>query len=192
MRKSMTIPAVLGLVLVVACGGGAGSSDGGVINDSDQSRAVAASFTPDAPDPKNDSVAMSLVTGGVTNRVTVGVTVTGTDDIFGASFDVVYDSNSAQYMSWAAGSLLEMSGRNVTYVLSEGVPGRLVVGVSCIGCPAGINVTETRQLVRLTFTVTKPGASNVRFENTSLLNSDAPNPAPIGGLSWFGGALTGN
>jgi hypothetical protein len=191
MHKSMTVPSVLGLVLAVACGGGAGS-DGGVINDSDQSRAVAASFTPDEPDPKDENVAMSLVTGGVTNRVTVGVTVTGTDDVFGASFDVTYDSNSAQYVSWIPGSLLENFGQNVTYVVSDGVPGRLVVGVSCIGCPTGVNVTTTRQLVQLTFTVTKPGASNIQFDNASLLDSAAPNPAPIGGLSWFGGALTGN
>jgi hypothetical protein len=192
MRDVMTILAVSTLVLAVACGGGEGSSDGGVINDSSQSRVVAASFTPDEPDPSDDSIAMSLVTGGVTNRVTVGVDVTGTDDVFGASFDVIYDSSSAQYVSWGRGSLLENHGQNVTYVVSEGVAGRLVVGISCIGCPSGVNVTDSRQLVELTFVVSEPGATSLRFANASLLDSAAPNPAPIPGLDWFGGTLTGN
>ena len=110
--------------------------------------------------------------------------------IFGASFDVVFDSTMASFVGWAPGDLLEQSGVSVTYLVNEPEEGRVAIGATRQAAST-TDATGTVSLIRLTFQTTQVGNSIVGFENQALLDGQRP-PQPIVGMSWFGGSLVGN
>jgi hypothetical protein len=133
---------------------------------------------------------MSEVSGGSNSLVVVGIDVTGTDDIFGAGFDVTYDPQIANLVNWSPGNLLEYGGQQVLYEVVENIPGLIVVGVTRQGAGSGgVDVTSTMNLVSLTFQVSDPGSCQVGFQNNSFIDG-AQNVIP--GLSWHGGTLVAN
>lgn len=173
---------------VFSCGGGGG----GGASSPGPAPSVVGSFTADQPNPGNGDVALGPVAGGSAgDQVAVEVSVTGVNDVFTASFDVIYDANLVEFVNWARGSALETGG-TVSYLVNAAQPGRLQVGVSCTGCPQGVNIGATAPLIELIFRMRQAGTSSVSFANEALLNSQAPAPAPIPGLSWFGGTFVAN
>jgi hypothetical protein len=191
MRTLCCVLMLLFGLVAVACGGG--SSSGKVINDGDDgSTALAGSFVADQASPGASSVAAAEGDGSSGNLVIVEVNVTGTDDLFGAAFDVVYDPGRASFVNWAPGDAFEDGGETVAYQVSASQAGRVVVGIGRTGAGAGgVNVSGTVPVIRLTFRVDQAGSSTVGFENASLQDAQSP-PQDIQGISWFGGTLVAN
>jgi len=174
---------VLALVTAPACGGGSSSDLGG------SPPAIAASFTPDEPTPDPNTIAMAEGTKNY-DVVTVNVTVTGTNGVYGTAFDVVYDEANVTYLDYTPGSAFEQGGNSPNYnVSSASTPGRVVVGVSRIGNTA-TDIAGAKTIVGLQFRVKQAGSYPVTIEDGVLYDAQAP-PQPIPGIAWSAGTLTG-
>jgi len=189
MRTLAIITTLLALMFALGCGGG-GEEDSGIGGGSGGSNNLAGSLTPDEPNPGPGSVSMQPgATSG--NLVVIECTVTDASDVFGTAFDVTFDPTMAEYVSWAAGDLLEQGGQTVAYQLSVSAPGRLVVGASRAGSATGSTAGGNRIVIELTFRVLQPGSSVVNYDNASLLDAQSP-PQAIGGVTWHAATLVGN
>lgn len=176
------------IATLTACGGGGGSSNGGVIDPSPSP--LTAAFQADQVAPNSSQVAM-LEGSKSGDVVTVKVTVTGVSGIYGAAFEVSYDSNNAAYVNYSPGSLFEQGGQTPNYTVSTPSPGRVVVGISRVGSVTTTGAGTTATAVNLTFRVKNSGSSRLDFEGgAALLDGQIPNQ-PLAGISWFGGSLQG-
>jgi Cohesin domain len=173
------------LAFVAGCGGGGASESGSASN-------FAGSFTPDAQNPGANTVYMTGTPGSGSNAnlVTVHVFVSNTSDVYGASFDLEFDPNMAQFVNWTAGQVLEFGGQSVSYQINASTPGRVVVGVARTSGGVGVTVPDEKPLIHLTLRVTDAGSTAVGFTSPALLNSQNP-PQPKTGVTFFGGTLTG-
>ena len=177
--------------LTVACGGSGGGGGGGS-GPNPAPPSFVAGFSADEPNPGNLTVSMAEASGGG-DQVTVAVNVTGTNDVYGSELTVLFDPASVAFVSRSAGTLLESGGYSVIYEDALISPGRLLVSATRFNAvPDGADVSSSEPLVQLTFRATSAGTSSVSFENVLLLDSQPPAPAPIPGLSWFGGTLVAN
>jgi len=184
MHRFGTIALWVLVVAVVGCGGG-GSSPSPSTN-------FQGSFTPDAQNPGANTVYTTGTpgTGGNAGLVTLHVYVNNTSDIYGASFDLVFDPAMAQFVNWSAGQVLEFGGQSVTYQINASSPGRVVVGVARTSGGVGVTVPDAAVLIHLTLRVIDAGSSTIQFTDPALLNSQNP-PQPKTGVAFFGGTLTG-
>jgi hypothetical protein len=183
----------LGLLLLFAlgCGGGGGGS-----SDEDPTAksgsGLAASFTPDVTSPGDLTVSMSQSSKS-DDTVNVSVDVTGTPDVFGADFRVVYDSTRFKYVGHGIGHLLETGCPEVQYWITPGGSDTLLVAVTCLGGGAGVDVTTTKDLVHLVFRARAEGTSRLDFDTPALFDDhNPPGPIDIDPQSWAGGALIAN
>jgi hypothetical protein len=184
--KLGTVVLLLALVTAPACGGGGGSdstSPGG------SPTPIAASFSPDQSTPGPNTVA--LAEGAKTNDVvTVNVTVTGTNDVFGAAFEVIFDDFHTTFIGYAPGTVVEQGGNTPTYNVDGSTnPGRIVIGISRTGS-SSTDVTNTKSLVGLQFRVKQAGVYPVVIQNAVVYDNQDP-PQPIPAIAWFAGAVTG-
>ena len=150
-----------------------------------------ASFLAEEPNPGNETV--SAHEGAtIGSQVTVEIRVTGTNDIYGATFDLIFDPSMVNYVDFTEGSLLEQGGQSPDYVVQQPQSGQLIVTVTRQGNVPGVDVapSDTVTLIGLIFEVIQEGSSVVFFTASELLD-DQPSPQPIPNLDWFGGALTG-
>ena len=185
----MQVRSILGSILLLlapACSGGGTGSDV-VPGGSGSSSNLLADFSPERPNPVPKNVTMAK--GGASGPILqVEVRVTPTNDVFGAAFDVLFDETQLQFVSHSPGSMLETGGNNVEYLVSESGPGHLIVSASILQAgAAGVDVSGTKPLIRLTFSAAEAGSSEITFDNGALLNDHPPGPAPITGVTWYGG-----
>lgn len=166
----------------VACGGGGGGGGGSNVVTSN----LTPSFVADQVDAGGSVVSMTedSVAGDV---ITIGILVTGSEEIYGAAFDLAYDPTVAAFQSWAPGTLLEQSGNPPNYTVDAPRAGTVVVGASRTGNVPGVTAGG-RTLIRLTFKVLQPGNARLSFRSASLTDNRIP-PEEIPGISWFGGSL---
>jgi hypothetical protein len=186
MRRTLIGATLAFVALATACGGGGGSADGGTIGGSQT--LIAASFTPEQPNPGSGSVAMAEGTKNA-DLVTVQVAVVGVNGVYGAAFEVTYDSTKADYVGWSAGTLLEQGGNAPNYSVVLSQPGRVVVGASRTGSTGGVTASG-QSMINLTFRVEVPGTFPLVIENPGLFDSQIP-PQTIPGITWFAGSLVG-
>ena len=108
----------------------------------------------------------SLSSGSV---LAVDIKVDSVSNVFGAAFDIDFDSTKMTYSSYSAGSFLETGGNSVSYqpVTQSGNSGKLIVGVSR-QAPSG-GQSGSGILVTLKFNVT--GGTSVSFSNNALKDS---------------------
>ena len=182
MKRFLTVMIVATVGFACACSsGGSGGGPG--------QSGLTAGFIADQSSPGPDSVAAGQESNSI-DTVTVEITVTNTDDVYAASFDLVYDASNATYLGWDPGTLLEQGGQTVNYNVSEPSAGRLVVSASRQGNVPGADAIDTRTVIELTFRVDAVGNSTITFQANTLLDSQQQ-PQQIPGISWFGGTLTG-
>jgi hypothetical protein len=169
-----------GLVLGLSCGGSGGGSVTKVFD-------FEGSFDPAEPNPLDDTVSLdSYQTDG--SFVTIAVDVTGVDGIFGASFEVIYNTNMAEFAGWSPGTVLERGGNVPNYTVDGAQGGLVAVVATRTGGGSGtVDVGPSEPLILLTFQVIAEGTSLVGFRN-AWLDDDTP-PDPIQNISWFGGTL---
>lgn len=176
--------AMLLVLLATSCGGGGGDS-------TTPPSGLVASFEPAQPSPGANTVAMAR--GSATaDVVTVDVNVTDTNDVYGAAFDLFFDSAGVQYVNWSAGNLLEQGGNSPVYnvELDSSDSGHLLVGASRTGSVPPVDVSGTKTLVRLTFRVKQANSFPLSFGAEALFDGQNP-PREISGISWFAGSVTG-
>lgn len=188
MRTLAIITTLLALVFALGCGGG--GDDSGIGGGSGGSNNLTANLIPEEPGPGSGSVSMQpgALSG---NLVVIECTVTDANDVFGAAFDVTFDPTTAEYVSWAAGDLLEQGGQTVAYQVTNSAPGRLVVGASRAGSASGSTASGNRVVIELTFRVIAPGSSDVNWDNASLLDAQSP-PQAISGVNWYAARFVAN
>jgi hypothetical protein len=173
------------LLAATACGSSSGDAASVVTGSS-----ITASFTADQPSPGPDVV--SLDEGSrAGDLVTVDIKVTDISDVYGAAFDVAYDSGMATFENWSSGSLLEQGGQTPTYLVNATQPGQLIISVERQGNVGGAEAVGTVTLIRLTFRVTQSGVSPVSFPGIPTLLDSQPQPQPIFVTGWYGGTIVG-
>lgn len=187
MRRVTSIAWISLVALVAACGGGGSGGDDPLPGTAKTN--VELQFEPAVPNPGPGTAALALEAASG-DTVGLRVSVTGADDVFAASLDVTFDPDRVDFVDWSAGDLLEDSGQKPFYLVAE-QPGRVVIGVSLTGGGSGVDVDVARTLIRLTFRALEAGSSELDFENSGLLDSQAE-PQDIPGISWHGGALVAN
>ena len=106
-KRVTTVMGLLVLVCLTACGGGGGADPvSETVND--PSSTIVASYEADTPAGTTNTVFTSEW-DAARNYATVSVLISDTNDVYGASFDVVYDSTLADYVDvpwvYAAGRL---------------------------------------------------------------------------------------
>lgn len=186
------LPIAMLLVAVsVSCGGGSEQTSSAPVpgGGNNQSANISATVTPDEPNPSAKDVSMAQQPGGAGSTFALNVLVTQTNDIFGASFDVLYDPTQVNFLDWSEGNALESGGGLITYQVGSAQRGRLIVGISRSGAASGVDISSTSTLVQLVFEVTQAGSSAVSFDNAALHDSQL-NLIP--GLSWHGATVVAN
>ena len=185
--KLGTLALILALVAAPACGGGGGADAG----PGGSPTPIAASFVPDQPSPASNTVAMAEGSR-MNDIVTVNVTLTGTNGVYGTAFELVYDSTHTSYVDFAPGTVFEQGGGAPTYLITAkpgATPPRVVVGISRTGS-SGTNVMGTKVVVSLQFRVKQAGVFPMSVENAVVFDSQTT-PQPIPGIAWFAGAVEG-
>lgn len=178
-----TVALLLTLVAAPACGGGGGSdaSSGG------SPSPFVASFVPDEPAPLANTVAMAE--GAKSNDVvTVDVTLTDTNGVFGTAFEVGFDDTHTVYLGFTHGSVFEQGGVTPIYNVSTN-PGRIFVGVARNNGTT-TDVSGTKVILGLQFRVKQGGVFPVTIENQELDDNQHP-PQPLPGILWKAGAVKG-
>jgi hypothetical protein len=186
MKRTILSLSAIVLIFLTACGGGGGAE---VTNPGGGSTLVGADFTPDNNNPGSGTASMQKRSAS-SNLATVNVGITGVDNLYAASFDVVYDPAKVEYSGYSAGTILESGGHTPRYDVQDTGQGRLVVVAQRIGAVPGVDVTSTQPLIRLTFRVSEIGVSRLDFENANLTDDQIP-PQNIAGISWSGGTISG-
>jgi hypothetical protein len=185
-KRVTTVMGLLVVVCLTACGGSGGGDPAEVV--SDPSSTIVASYEADSPAGTANTVFTSEW-DAARNYATVNVLISDTNDVYGASFDVVYDSDLADYVEYASGGLLERDGNNPFYQVQEVAAGRLVVVATRSGDVPGVDVSGSETLIRLTFRLEETGSGRIDFENANISN-DVPQNLPI--QEWAGGTLSGS
>jgi hypothetical protein len=180
MNRILAASIVMLVVFGAACGSGSG---GGEKSD------IIAGFTADEPNPGPDTVAAAEDASNG-DLVTVAVTVTDTNGIFGMAFDLTYDANMASFEGWSQGTLLEQGGHTPFYHVQEPQNGQLVAVATRQGAVPAVNAVGTVTAIELTFRVEEEGSSQVDFQAAALLD-DQVQPQPIPGIAWHAGSLDG-
>ena len=180
MKRILAVLTVTLVVFGAACGSGSGGGE---------KSTVIAGFTADEPNPGPDTVAAAE---GASNRdlVTVAITVTDTNGIFAAAFDLTYNANMASFEGWSQGTLLEQGGHNPFYQVQEPQNGQLVAVATRQGAVPALNAVGTVTVIELTFRVEEEGSSQINFQAAALLD-DQVQPQPIPGIAWHAGSLDG-
>lgn len=178
------------LAAAPACGGGGGGdSVGGGPGGSPGP--LAASFVADQSAPTAGDVVMTQ--GSHSNDVvTVNVTLTDTNGVFGVAFDATYDAGNAVYLGYSAGTALEQGGNTPIYTVNgvvNGSAGRVVVAVARTGGTT-TDVSGTKTIIGLQFRVKNSGTFPMGLENGVVYDNQAA-PQPLSGISWYAGALKG-
>ena len=191
MRQSGFVFTIIMVAAALGCSGGGKGAASVVGGGGGGSTTVAGLFSSADPSPGANTVSTTGTsgTGGSANLVTLNVNVTGTNDVFGAAFDLQFDPAMAEFANWTAGNLLESGGQNVAYQVNATQPGRVVVGASRTGT-SGTNATGTVTLIRLTLRVTQAGSSLVTLENGALYGSQSTQA--MTGIAFSGGTLAAN
>ena len=112
----------------------------------------------------------------------IDIKASNVSDVYGAAFDVDFDSTKMSYSGYSAGSFLEGGGNSVNYqaTLQSGNSGKLIVVASRQGSVEG--ATGSGTLVTLKFNV--PGGSSVSFSNNAIVDSSG---ITISTATWSGG-----
>ena len=184
MRTRLSWMALLLLPGTLACGGGGGG--GGVVPGGGGS--MTATFVPatSSPGPKSSVMGLGNVAGEL---VTVTVNLTDVSNVYGAAFSVTYDPARVSFHGSSAGTILETGGHTPTYQVTAAQAGTVVVGATRNGNVAGVNVSGTKTLVRLTFQVNVEGDTPLQFSAPELYDGAVP-PQPIAGVTWSAGVLS--
>lgn len=173
LRYMLIMSSILTLLMVTACGGGGGGNG-------PTSPSTTISFS--GTNPGSNTVYMtknsSLSSG---NTLAIDVKVNNLSNVYGAAFDMDFDSSKMTYSSYVKGDFLGTVEPNV--VLQSGGSNKLVVGVSKQGTATG--ATGSGTLVTLKFNVTSGGS--LAFSNSAIMD---PSNQVISGISWSGGTVT--
>jgi hypothetical protein len=123
-----------------------------------------------------DTTGLTLQVTTIGNDVTVTILVNDADDLYGLAMDLVYDPAAYEYVEAAEGPFLAQGGAtNFAAALENGVPGRVIIGLSLTGDVAGVNGSGT--LVEVNFSKVGDPTEGFAMENVQLLDS---NLDPIG------------
>lgn len=165
-----------------------GSGDEAPVTTGGPSSSLVASFAADRTNPDSLDVRMNPG-GGAGDQLTVDVQIVDTQGVYGAGFELTYDTTVADYLGYSAGTLLEQGGRSVNYTVIESTPGRVLVSASRTGAVPGADANGAVPLVRLNFRAEQVGASDFRFDLPFLVDE---NLQDLTGIDWFGGTFTAN
>jgi len=165
-----------------------GSGDEAPISTGGPSSSLVASFTAARPNPDTLDVRMTAG-GGSGDQLTVDVEIVDTQGVYGAGFELIYDTSVADYLGHSAGTLLEQGGISVNYTVIEATPGRVLVSASRTGAVSGANATGPMPVIRLNFRAEQLGTSDFRFDLPFLVDG---NLQDLTGIDWFGGVFSAN
>jgi len=172
--------------MAVGCGS---SGTSAVVADGNLS--LGGGFVAQQPDPPPNSTALEP---GIAHgdAVSIQVTVTDTQRVYGGAFRIDYDPGHAQFLGYSPGTLLEQGGYAATYqVDGSSTPGQVLIGASRTGDVPAAQVTGAAPIIVLNFRVLQPGSTTVAFSNEQLYDGQVP-PQTLHGVQWFGGSLQAN
>lgn len=173
------------LLLVWGCGGGGGGGGGGGTPQPPTQPpppTSAVSFAADASASANSLSWSSSVSGDV---LTLNLTATQVQNLFGITFDLVYPSGQLTFES--ASELAAFGAGDSTAFQVFQSNGRLVVGLSRLAPAAGFS--GTGELASFTFRAAASGNGRIDFENRQAVR---PSGVGIGVIQWIGGSVTVN
>src|SRR5262245_20752992 len=177
---------MMALVAAPACGGGGGGSDSGV---GGSPTPLSASFVPELTSPGSNTVAM-LQASKTNDVVNVYVTLTGTSNVYGAAFEVVFNDTDATYLGFTKGVAFEAGGNAPNYTVDgTSNPGRIVFCVARTNGTA-TNITASKAILTLQFRVKQSGTSPVALQNGVIFDAQTQ-PQPIANILWYAGPLSG-
>lgn len=137
-------------------------------------------FSSSVQSPQSSSVYMLQDTAlSAGDTLAVDVVAKDVSNVFGASFDVDFDSSKITYAGYVAGNFLG-SGVNTFAEIQQGSTNKVIVGAS----RTSGTVSGSGAIITLKFKVT--GNSPLAFSNEKLKDS---NNQPISGISWSGGTV---
>ena len=166
-----------------ACGGGGDGATG----------VLTATFTPDTSTPGASTVAMLPGSTSAT-FFNVRITVTDTDDVYGAAFDITYPSTLIAYQSADNSTSFLRDGGLGTgqlfFKVDSSTAGRLIVSATRTGALPGVDVSGTRDLIVLRFQArTGFNAQPIRFDTGKPLEVRNSLAQPIA-VTWSSGAAS--
>ncbi|HET9299510.1 MAG TPA: cohesin domain-containing protein [Candidatus Polarisedimenticolaceae bacterium] len=188
MRQGRTaLLLLIAAAALIGCGGGSGGDEDPV---GSGGTTVSADFIADEPSPPASTVSMQKGPAS-SNLVTVKVDATGVSNIYGASFDLAYDGNLAEYVGFTNGTFFEQGGNDPNYTVNAPAAGQLSVGVSRTGNVPGVGTTASKTMINLTFRVKVAGSGAITMPDAALLDAQIQ-PQPVSGITWEAGTLRGN
>lgn len=139
--------------------------------------------TPVVAGPISVGVSPATSTAGVGDTVTIGITASGAETLFGFQFNIEYDSSVLSFVSISEGTFLNMNGADDTFCVTPKTDTEgLVKNYACTRTQKG-EVSGTGTLATATFTVLSSGTSPITLSNVKFADSkaDSITPNSIGG-----------
>lgn len=168
---------ILCTVLIISACGGGGSGES-----SSTSPSSTIVFSGSTPGSNSVYLAQNNIIG---DDLTIDIKVNNlSSGIYGAAFNVDFDSSKIMYESYTNGSFLEQGDNSATYqvALQSNNSGRLVLGISRQGNVSGVMGSGT--LITLKFRVA--GSSSLSFSDNELRDSSNQ----VISTTWYGGEVT--
>jgi hypothetical protein len=141
-------------------------------------------FTPLSTTPPSNSVTLQQVST-TSNTVVIEVRMTQVNGVFAASFDLVYSSTVASFVSASEGTFLNSGGATTQLIVNSTTPGRVIVGLSRLSASSG-GASGSGTLMTVTLRSVAVGTTGVSFENARLGN---PSGTQIAGVVFSGGTI---
>ena len=123
--------------------------------------------------PISVGVSPATTTAGVGDSVTVDITASGAETLFGFQFNIEYDPSILSFESISEGTFLNNNGADSTFCVTPKTDtAGLVKNYACTRIQKG-EVTGTGTLARATFTALSAGTSTITLKNVKFANSKA-------------------
>ncbi|NHZ73757.1 MAG: hypothetical protein GWP16_04735 [Nitrospirae bacterium] len=166
----------------IGCGGGGGGG-GGPTEPPPPSSGVR--FTP-AGSAGSNSVYLAQGTNTTANRFVLDVKASQVDDLYGVSFNLVFPNGRLRWIPGGSkeGSFLS-SGGSTDFIVEQGSPGVLVVGLSLLGEVEGSSGSGT--LLSLEFEPLSAGSGPMEMTRHDAVNSTGDVMTEV---QWIGGSVS--
>ncbi|HEX2162647.1 MAG TPA: cohesin domain-containing protein [Thermoanaerobaculia bacterium] len=180
MRRSRSLTALCGVLLLsLACGGGGGGGGGPV---DPGPPAAALTFTPGGTAGGN--VVLLTRTGSTSGRdLELAVEAREVTSLYGVAFDLGYPASVLSFEGATQGPFLSSGGFQVSLQVAEET-GNLIVGVTRLGAVGGASGSGT--LVTLRFTAVGSGGGDLTFSRTRAID---PQGQAIDDVAFVGGSV---
>lgn len=127
------------------------------------------------------------------SEINIQININNVTNLFGAAFDLVFDSNVLSFVSAQKGGFLEQDGKATTLLTNVNSSNTLIVAYSRLAINgSSTGISGSGNLLTLNFKAINQGVSNLVFQNNALCDINSATNCNKIDVNWQGGSIIVN